>query len=246
MLRLAESAKIRQQVDSSHLLTPPSSGCKPLPAFSAPTTPAGRLECPVHGNARRRVSLPPLQPPSLSPSLAPSGAPSGSHSGAPPGPPRPTGAATPLSRSTARLSLRPGTPLPPSPTTPTPGTAYALNSRPESPATSRSSPRRPRVLNQIPLEHSVQYTDAPEPPSPSRRSVLPSLETLERCAAYVLHMEQYYDSLGQRERVRSHRVDIRSFDLGRVIGQGAFGVVRIARERAKGRTVAIKQLRKSE
>lgn len=74
---------------------------------------------------------------------------------------------------------------------------------------------------------------------------MPSLETLERCAAYVLHMEQYYDSLG-RERARSHKVDIGSFDLGRVIGQGAFGVVRIARERAKGRTVAIKQLRKSE
>ncbi len=35
-----------------------------------------------------------------------------------------------------------------------------------------------------------------------------------------------------------------AFDMGRVIGHGAFGVVRIARERQSGKLMAIKQLRK--
>jgi len=47
-------------------------------------------------------------------------------------------------------------------------------------------------------------------------------------------------------RERRRKVDAKAFKMGRVIGHGAFGVVRIARERETGRLVAIKQLRKSE
>lgn len=47
-------------------------------------------------------------------------------------------------------------------------------------------------------------------------------------------------------RERRRKVDAKSFEMGRVIGHGAFGVVRIARERQSGRLVAIKQLRKAE
>ena len=47
-------------------------------------------------------------------------------------------------------------------------------------------------------------------------------------------------------RERRRKVDVRAFEMGRVIGHGAFGVVRIAREIQSGRLVAIKQLRKAE
>ncbi|WWD20522.1 hypothetical protein CI109_104998 [Kwoniella shandongensis] len=47
-------------------------------------------------------------------------------------------------------------------------------------------------------------------------------------------------------RERRKKVDVKGFELGRVIGHGAFGVVRIARERQSGRLVAMKQLRKAD
>jgi hypothetical protein len=47
-------------------------------------------------------------------------------------------------------------------------------------------------------------------------------------------------------RERRQKVDVQAFDMGRVIGHGAFGVVRIAREKRTGDLVAIKQLRKAE
>jgi hypothetical protein len=47
-------------------------------------------------------------------------------------------------------------------------------------------------------------------------------------------------------RERRKKVDAKAFELGRVIGHGAFGVVRIARERQSGRLVAVKELRKAE
>ncbi|WWC65471.1 uncharacterized protein I303_108089 [Kwoniella dejecticola CBS 10117] len=47
-------------------------------------------------------------------------------------------------------------------------------------------------------------------------------------------------------RERRKRVDVKGFELGRVIGHGAFGVVRIAREKESGRLVAMKQLRKAD
>lgn len=42
-------------------------------------------------------------------------------------------------------------------------------------------------------------------------------------------------------RERRKRVDAKAFEMGRVIGHGAFGVVRIAREKQSGRLVAMKQ-----
>lgn len=47
-------------------------------------------------------------------------------------------------------------------------------------------------------------------------------------------------------REKRHKVDAKGFEMGRVIGHGAFGVVRIAREKNGGRLVAVKQLRKAE
>lgn len=44
-------------------------------------------------------------------------------------------------------------------------------------------------------------------------------------------------------RERRRRVDVQAFEMGRVIGHGAFGVVRIAREKQSGRLVAMKQVR---
>jgi protein-serine/threonine kinase len=43
-------------------------------------------------------------------------------------------------------------------------------------------------------------------------------------------------------RERRQKIDIKGFEMGRVIGHGAFGVVRIARERQSGRLVAMKQV----
>lgn len=43
-------------------------------------------------------------------------------------------------------------------------------------------------------------------------------------------------------RERRRRVGAQAFEMGRVIGHGAFGVVRIARERQTGRLVAMKQV----
>ena len=47
-------------------------------------------------------------------------------------------------------------------------------------------------------------------------------------------------------REKRRKVDVHAFEMGRVIGHGAFGVVRIAREYHSGRLVAVKQLRKAE
>lgn len=43
-------------------------------------------------------------------------------------------------------------------------------------------------------------------------------------------------------RERRRKVDAKAFEMGRVIGHGAFGVVRIAKERQSGRLVAVKQV----
>ncbi|OCF34459.1 AGC/NDR/NDR protein kinase [Kwoniella heveanensis BCC8398] len=62
--------------------------------------------------------------------------------------------------------------------------------------------------------------------------------------------ESRRDELAKEEnrilRERRKKVDVKGFELGRVIGHGAFGVVRIARERESGRLVAMKQLRKAD
>jgi serine/threonine protein kinase len=81
----------------------------------------------------------------------------------------------------------------------------------------------------------------------------PTLVTMERAAACALYFEQYYDALSRKNgpaigggRQRRGRASDKTFEFGRVIGQGAFGVVRIAKEKSNGRIVAIKQLRKIE
>ncbi len=46
-------------------------------------------------------------------------------------------------------------------------------------------------------------------------------------------------------RERRGKLDVKAFEMGRVIGHGAFGVVWIARERQSGRLVAMKQVSRS-
>lgn len=131
--------------------------------------------------------------------------------------------------------------------------------------------KRPRVINKLSLDLALvppqtppnSTPNSPSPPtashgSPSRASSRtltaprPALETLERASCAALYFEQYYHNLtkpdAKRQLLRRDIVDITHFDIGRVIGQGAFGVVRIAAEasRPDHRLVAIKQLRKSE
>ncbi|WOO78687.1 Serine/threonine-protein kinase CBK1 [Vanrija pseudolonga] len=131
--------------------------------------------------------------------------------------------------------------------------------------------KRPRVINKLSLDLALvppqtppsSTPNSPSPPtashgSPSRASSRtltaprPALETLERASCAALYFEQYYHNLtkpdAKRQLLRRDTVDITHFDIGRVIGQGAFGVVRIAAEasRPDHRLVAIKQLRKSD
>ena len=54
--------------------------------------------------------------------------------------------------------------------------------------------------------------------------------------------EELIKEEGRILRDRRGRVDVRAFEMGRVIGHGAFGVVRIAREKEGGRLVAMKQV----
>lgn len=65
--------------------------------------------------------------------------------------------------------------------------------------------------------------------------------TVELASSTAAYMEHYYSHRPRRSRIRP---SLRSYEFGRVIGQGAFGVVHIARE--GGRVVAVKQLRKVE
>lgn len=116
--------------------------------------------------------------------------------------------------------------------------------------------RRPKVLNKV--SYTLQTEDAfPTPPATPAPSTFrldrlrPALATLEKAAGNALYFEQYYDALARGVRPRPLRakrakVDFKGFNLGRVIGQGAFGVVYIAQEKRSNRIVAIKQLRKTE
>ncbi|ODO10449.1 hypothetical protein I350_01044 [Cryptococcus amylolentus CBS 6273] len=74
--------------------------------------------------------------------------------------------------------------------------------------------------------------------SPANRFMSPAQQDLVRAEL------QAEERRWLRERRR--KVDVRAFEMGRVIGHGAFGVVRIAREREGGRLVAMKQLRKAD
>jgi hypothetical protein len=54
--------------------------------------------------------------------------------------------------------------------------------------------------------------------------------------------DEFVKEEGRILRDRRGRVDAKAFEMGRVIGHGAFGVVRIAREKEGGRLVAMKQV----
>jgi len=104
-----------------------------------------------------------------------------------------------------------------------------------------STPGRPELLSPPPVSRYPQ------------NKARPAMVTMERAAACALYFEQYYDALSRKNgpaigggRQRRNRASAATFEFGRVIGQGAFGVVRIAREKENGRIVAIKQLRKVE
>ncbi len=124
----------------------------------------------------------------------------------------------------------------------------------ESPPNTGTVKRRPKVLNKV----SYTLDDAiPTPPTtPGRASfrverLRPTLATLEKAAGNALYFEQYYDALSRGVhprplRAKRAKIDFRGFEVGRVIGQGAFGVVYIANEVRRNRIVAIKQLRKTE
>ncbi|TXT11082.1 hypothetical protein VHUM_01833 [Vanrija humicola] len=131
--------------------------------------------------------------------------------------------------------------------------------------------KRPRVINKLSLDLALvppqtPPSSTPNSPSPAggshastsrtssrtQSAPRPALETLERASCAALYFEQYYHNLtkpdAKRQLLRRDTVDINHFEIGRVIGQGAFGVVRIASEasRPDSRLVAIKQLRKSD
>ncbi|RXK35938.1 AGC/NDR/NDR protein kinase [Tremella mesenterica] len=105
-----------------------------------------------------------------------------------------------------------------------------------------------------------------KPPSKSSRPphpgnyVLTRARRLQQLEESFLIPENRFMSEGEKERQRQElileesrllrekraKVDVKAFEMGRVIGHGAFGVVRIARERRSGRLVAMKQLRKAD
>ncbi|EIW69747.1 hypothetical protein TREMEDRAFT_30295, partial [Tremella mesenterica DSM 1558] len=90
--------------------------------------------------------------------------------------------------------------------------------------------------------------------------VLTRARRLQQLEDSFLIPENRFMSEGEKERQRQElileesrllrekraKVDVKAFEMGRVIGHGAFGVVRIARERRSGRLVAMKQLRKAD
>lgn len=121
-----------------------------------------------------------------------------------------------------------------------------------------SHPKRKALHNKHTLAPSPETDTAPSSTSFNPRypgnNIRPSLMTLEKVASNALYFEQYYDSLAAqtatssssrlRKWQRRRHVTTAAFDFGRVIGQGAFGVVRIAKEKRNGRIVAVKQLSK--
>ncbi|TXT11289.1 uncharacterized protein COLE_01699 [Cutaneotrichosporon oleaginosum] len=163
-------------------------------------------------------------------------------------PPHITQVAPPSSPESATL---PSTHTTPTLVSPAETAASSLESTPANTGTVK---RRPKVLNKV----SYTLDDAlPTPPITPRRTSFrverqrPTLATLEWAAGSALYFEQYYDALSRGVRPRPLRakrakVDFEGFEVGRVIGQGAFGVVYIANEVRRNRIVAIKQLRKTD
>ncbi|BEJ11501.1 hypothetical protein CspHIS471_0109230 [Cutaneotrichosporon sp. HIS471] len=160
------------------------------------------------------------------------------------------------------IEAPPVTPAPSSPDPNSSQTSPTVGSDTQTAASSLESPkpntgtvkRRPKVLNKV----SYTLEDAmPTPPATPARATFrierprPTLATLEHAAGNALYFEQYYDALARGVRPRPLRakrakVDFRGFEVGRVIGQGAFGVVYIAHDIRRNGIVAIKQLRKTD
>jgi hypothetical protein len=100
------------------------------------------------------------------------------------------------------------------------------------------------------------YTTLLRPPPSSNNYLLNRAKRLAALEESFNLLENRFMSEGERQfrreelikeegrilRDRRGRVDVRAFEMGRVIGHGAFGVVRIAREKEGGRLVAMKQV----
>jgi hypothetical protein len=100
------------------------------------------------------------------------------------------------------------------------------------------------------------YTTLLRPPPSSNNYLLNRAKRLAALEESFNSLENRFMSEGERQfrreelikeegrilRDRRGRVDVRAFEMGRVIGHGAFGVVRIAREKEGGRLVAMKQV----
>jgi len=100
------------------------------------------------------------------------------------------------------------------------------------------------------------YTTLLRPPPSSNNYLLNRAKRLAALEESFNLLENRFMSEGERQfrreelikeegrilRDRRGKVDVKAFEMGRVIGHGAFGVVRIAREKEGGRLVAMKQV----
>jgi hypothetical protein len=100
------------------------------------------------------------------------------------------------------------------------------------------------------------YTSLLRPPPSSNNYLLNRAKRLSALEESFNSLENRFMSEAERQfrrdefvkeegrilRDRRGRVDAKAFEMGRVIGHGAFGVVRIAREKEGGRLVAMKQV----
>lgn len=100
------------------------------------------------------------------------------------------------------------------------------------------------------------YTTLLRPPTSSNNYLLNRAKRFAALEESFNLLENRFMSEGERQfrredlmkeegrilRDRRGRVDAKAFEMGRVIGHGAFGVVRIAREKEGGRLVAMKQV----
>ena len=100
------------------------------------------------------------------------------------------------------------------------------------------------------------YTTLLRPPPSSNNYLLNRAKRLAALEESFNLLENRFMSEGERQfrreelikeegrilRDRRGKVDVRAFEMGRVIGHGAFWVVRIAREKEGGRLVAMKQV----
>jgi len=100
------------------------------------------------------------------------------------------------------------------------------------------------------------YTTLLRPPPSSNNYLLNRVKRFAALEESFNLLENRFMSEGERQfrreelikeegrilRDRRGRVDAKAFEMGRVIGHGAFGVVRIAREKEGGRLVAMKQV----